>query len=144
MHTRRERSVVSAPLTEGTHTQEEAQRTQQHNSKVTMKRRDPRTPRGLLVHGKCSQYPSQKQFSCHRPSFIFSANNFMQVWEQQLQQRHAYVKIRSKRWELVWETAVVLSLSAVVAVHFSLLVNDVVVNSYGCLTRSDEERQLFS
>ncbi|RNF06017.1 hypothetical protein TcG_10541, partial [Trypanosoma cruzi] len=32
MHIRRERSVVSAPLTEGTHTQEEAQRTQQHKS----------------------------------------------------------------------------------------------------------------
>ncbi|EKG02374.1 hypothetical protein TCSYLVIO_006601 [Trypanosoma cruzi] len=30
MHTRRERSVVSAPLTEGTHTHEEVQRTQQH------------------------------------------------------------------------------------------------------------------
>ncbi|ESS62899.1 hypothetical protein TCDM_09367 [Trypanosoma cruzi Dm28c] len=44
MHTRRERSVVSALLTEGTHTQEEVQRTQQHKSKVTTKReRSPHT-----------------------------------------------------------------------------------------------------
>ncbi|ESS59124.1 hypothetical protein TCDM_12293 [Trypanosoma cruzi Dm28c] len=59
MHIRRERSVVSAPLTEDTHTQEEVQRTQQHKSIVTIKRNDPRTPCGLLVHGKCSQYSPQ-------------------------------------------------------------------------------------
>ncbi|KAF5215278.1 hypothetical protein ECC02_012050 [Trypanosoma cruzi] len=28
------------------------------------KKGDPRTPREMLVHGKCSQYSSQKQFSC--------------------------------------------------------------------------------
>ncbi|KAF5218338.1 hypothetical protein ECC02_008709 [Trypanosoma cruzi] len=39
MHIRRERSVVSAPRTEGTHTQEKVQRPQQHKSKVTVKKR---------------------------------------------------------------------------------------------------------
>ncbi|KAF5217203.1 hypothetical protein ECC02_009929 [Trypanosoma cruzi] len=44
MHIRRERSVVSAPLTEGTHTQEEVQCPQQHKSKVTIKKeRSPHT-----------------------------------------------------------------------------------------------------
>ncbi|KAF5215351.1 hypothetical protein ECC02_011960 [Trypanosoma cruzi] len=44
MHIRRERSVVSAPLTEGAHTHEEVQRTQQHKRKVTIKkRRSPHT-----------------------------------------------------------------------------------------------------
>ncbi|EKG00542.1 hypothetical protein TCSYLVIO_008506, partial [Trypanosoma cruzi] len=85
MHMRRERSVVSAPLTEGTHTHEEVQRTQQHKGKVTIKG-DPHTPSELLVHGKCSQYSSQKQFSCLWPSFIFSAHHFMQPWEP-LQQK---------------------------------------------------------
>ncbi|ESS60473.1 hypothetical protein TCDM_12005 [Trypanosoma cruzi Dm28c] len=41
MHIPRERSVVSAPLTEGAHTQEEVQRTQQHKSKVTIKKDIP-------------------------------------------------------------------------------------------------------
>ncbi|RNC34758.1 mucin-associated surface protein (MASP), partial [Trypanosoma cruzi] len=46
MYMRRERSVVSAPLTEGAHTHKKVQRTQQHNSKVTItKRRSPHTTR---------------------------------------------------------------------------------------------------
>ncbi|ESS63067.1 hypothetical protein TCDM_09191 [Trypanosoma cruzi Dm28c] len=65
-------------------------------SKVTMKRNDPRTPRGLLVHGKCSQYLSQKQFSCLRPSFIFSAHHFMQA-QPPPQQPHAQ-KYKRKKW----------------------------------------------
>ncbi|EKG07950.1 hypothetical protein TCSYLVIO_000915 [Trypanosoma cruzi] len=44
------------------HTQEEVQRTQQHIRQTNNKKGDPRTPRGLLVHGKCSQYSSHKQF----------------------------------------------------------------------------------
>ncbi|RNC31766.1 hypothetical protein TcCL_Unassigned05699, partial [Trypanosoma cruzi] len=64
MYMRRERSVVSAPLTEGAHTHKKVQRTQQHKSKVTIKKGDPRTPRGLLVHGKCSQYSSQSSLLC--------------------------------------------------------------------------------
>ncbi|RNC39497.1 peptide hydrolase, partial [Trypanosoma cruzi] len=41
MHVRRERSVVSAPLTEGAHTHKKVQRTQQHNSKVTIQKEIP-------------------------------------------------------------------------------------------------------
>ncbi|ESS60350.1 hypothetical protein TCDM_12125 [Trypanosoma cruzi Dm28c] len=52
------------------HTQEEVQRTQQHKSKATIKRRDPRTPRGLLVHGKCSQYSSENN------SFFFGRRSY--------------------------------------------------------------------
>ncbi|EKF99595.1 hypothetical protein TCSYLVIO_009483 [Trypanosoma cruzi] len=55
MHIRRERSVVSAPLTEDTHTRGGAVYTatqKQSNNKKGY----PRTPCGLLVHGKCSQY----------------------------------------------------------------------------------------
>ncbi|RNC33995.1 hypothetical protein TcCL_Unassigned03257, partial [Trypanosoma cruzi] len=38
---RRERSVVSAPHTEGAHTHKKVQRTQQHNSKVTIQKKIP-------------------------------------------------------------------------------------------------------
>ncbi|KAF5217070.1 hypothetical protein ECC02_010101 [Trypanosoma cruzi] len=57
---------------------------------------------------------------------------------------HAKTRRRSKRGEVVWKTAVLLSMSAVVTVPFSLLVNDVVLNSSGCLTESDVERELVS
>ncbi|KAF5214354.1 hypothetical protein ECC02_013048 [Trypanosoma cruzi] len=61
-----------------THTQEGAAHTatqkQSNNTKG-----DPRTPRGLLVHGKCSQYPPQKQFICSRPSSTFIALHVMQT-----------------------------------------------------------------
>ncbi|KAF5219591.1 hypothetical protein ECC02_007428 [Trypanosoma cruzi] len=82
------------------HTQEEVQRPQQQKSKVTIKKGDPRTPRGLLVHGKCSQYSSQKQFSCPRPSFIFSARHFIQAREPPQQQPHTQQQQEAKegRW----------------------------------------------
>ncbi|KAF5216706.1 hypothetical protein ECC02_010499 [Trypanosoma cruzi] len=84
-HTARAVRRVCTPHGGYAHTQEEVQRPRQHKSKVTIKKNDPRTPRGLLVHGKCSQYSSQKQFSFHRHSFIFSAHHFMQAWEPQQQ-----------------------------------------------------------
>ncbi|ESS63064.1 hypothetical protein TCDM_09187 [Trypanosoma cruzi Dm28c] len=59
-HTARVVRRVGTPHGGYAHTQEEAQRTQQQKSKVTTKRSDPRTPRGLLVHGKRSQYSSEK------------------------------------------------------------------------------------
>ncbi|RNC34934.1 hypothetical protein TcCL_Unassigned02237, partial [Trypanosoma cruzi] len=40
-------------------THNKVQRTQQHKSKVTIQKGDPGTPRGLLFHGKCSQYSPQ-------------------------------------------------------------------------------------
>ncbi|EKF99482.1 hypothetical protein TCSYLVIO_009598, partial [Trypanosoma cruzi] len=65
MHIPRERSVVSAPRTEGAHTQEGAAHTATQRQSNNEKSNDPRTPRGLLVHGKCSQYSSQSSLlSC--------------------------------------------------------------------------------
>ncbi|KAF5217538.1 hypothetical protein ECC02_009595 [Trypanosoma cruzi] len=61
VHTARAVRRVGTPHGGYAHKQEEVQRTQQHKSKVTIiKRRDPLTPRGMLVHGMCSQYSSQK------------------------------------------------------------------------------------
>ncbi|KAF5214265.1 hypothetical protein ECC02_013153 [Trypanosoma cruzi] len=62
-HTARAVRRVGTPHGGYAQTKEEVQRTQQHKSKVT-KKEDRRTPREMLVHGKCSQYSSQKQFSC--------------------------------------------------------------------------------
>ncbi|EKG01120.1 hypothetical protein TCSYLVIO_007897 [Trypanosoma cruzi] len=97
MHTRREWSVVPALLTEGTHTQEEVQRTQQHKSKLTIKRE--RSPHTTRIVGPREVQPIfiRKQFSCHRSSFIFSAHHFMQACEPSQQQPHAQ-KYKRKEW----------------------------------------------
>ncbi|RNC35319.1 hypothetical protein TcCL_Unassigned01807 [Trypanosoma cruzi] len=79
MQIRQERSVVSAPLTEGTHTHIQEGAAHTATQQQSNKKENPRTPRGLLVHGKRSQYSSQKQFSRLWPSFIFSAHHFMQA-----------------------------------------------------------------
>ncbi|KAF5215055.1 hypothetical protein ECC02_012295 [Trypanosoma cruzi] len=64
MYIRRERSVVSAPLTEGAHTHKKVQRTQQHKSKVTIQKEIPAhhvdcwsTGSAANIHHKAACYP---------------------------------------------------------------------------------------
>ncbi|EKF28268.1 hypothetical protein MOQ_007992, partial [Trypanosoma cruzi marinkellei] len=60
VYIRKERSVMSAPLREGTHTHKKKRCGAHSNkSKVTINRNNPRTPCELLVHEKHSQHSSQ-------------------------------------------------------------------------------------
>ncbi|ESS60700.1 hypothetical protein TCDM_11755 [Trypanosoma cruzi Dm28c] len=71
---RRERSVVPAPSRRvRTHTGRGAAHTATQRQTNNKRRSDPRTPRGLLVHGKCSQYSSHKQFSLLFLDLFFAA-----------------------------------------------------------------------
>ncbi|RNE96153.1 hypothetical protein TcG_13117 [Trypanosoma cruzi] len=78
MHIPRERSVVSAPLTEDTHTQEEVQRTQQHKSIATIKKEIPAYHVDCWSTGSAANI-HHKQCICSRPSSTFIALNFMQA-----------------------------------------------------------------
>ncbi|EKF37645.1 hypothetical protein MOQ_002160 [Trypanosoma cruzi marinkellei] len=142
MHIRRERSAVPAPLTEGKHTHKRSCSAHSNKSKVTIKKgRDPRTPHELLVHGKRSQYSSQKQFSCLLV-FLHIQRTTLHAGTATIAAAAVFMTIRSKRWDILWKTAVLLSLAAVVAVPLLFLVTGVVVNSSGCLTGSDVGGQL--
>ncbi|KAF5217301.1 hypothetical protein ECC02_009817 [Trypanosoma cruzi] len=78
MYIRRERSVVSAPLTESTHTHKKMQRTQQHKSKVTIQKEIPAHHVDCWSTGSAANI-HHKQFICSRPSPTFIALHFMQA-----------------------------------------------------------------
>ncbi|KAF5214852.1 hypothetical protein ECC02_012511 [Trypanosoma cruzi] len=143
MHIRRERSVVSAPLTEGTQTHKNRcsahsnPKGQSNNKKGkisphTTRIVGPREVQPIFITRR-SWFPLAVSLQ-HTPIHASVATNAAVA---------AYVTRRSKRGEFLWRPAVLPLVAAVVAVPFSLLVIDVFVNSSGCLAESNVKKQLF-
>ncbi|KAF5215754.1 hypothetical protein ECC02_011536 [Trypanosoma cruzi] len=118
VHAARAVRRVGTPHGGCAHTHKKVQRTQQHKSKVTIKKEIPAHHVDCWSTGSAANI-HHKQFICSRPSSTFIALHFMQA-RPPPQQELLHAQQETER-EVVWEITVLLSLSPCEAV-FILLV----------------------
>ncbi|RNC37855.1 peptide hydrolase [Trypanosoma cruzi] len=118
MHIRRERSVVSAPLTEGAHTQEGAAHTATQKQSNNTRRRSPHTTR---IVGPRELQPIFTTSSSFAVGLRPHSSHSISCRPGHHRNRSCCTRNKKQEREVVWETTVLLSLSPCEAV-FMLLV----------------------